>query len=183
MPLLAAAAPPFFQAHITAALPGRYPPPGAPYAAFGALAKSSLAALLGWLLWLPGFAQTPAPVGDGLRGDYYDGLNFEHFVQTRRDPRLDFNWHERGPLRGVPANYFTVRWTGWLVPPVTGRYVLRLTVDDGVRLWLGNQPLLSEWRGQSLSYYEAPVALQAGHAYRLRLDYCQYSASSRLLLS
>jgi outer membrane protein OmpA-like peptidoglycan-associated protein len=137
------------------------------------------------LAWLPmlGFAQTLAPVGDGLRGDYYDGLNFEHFIQARRDARLDFSWQERGPVSGVPANYFAVRWTGWLVPPVTGRYVLHLAVDDGARLWLGNRQLLDEWRGQPLGYYQAEVELQAGHAYRLRLDYCQYSSASRVLLS
>lgn len=81
-------------------------------------------------------AQPAAGLSPGLRGDYYEGLNFEHLVWTQRDARLDFDWHHRNPVLGVPATSFTVRWTGWLVPPVTGRYVLHLTVDDGVRLWL-----------------------------------------------
>jgi uncharacterized protein YndB with AHSA1/START domain len=118
-----------------------------------------------------------------LRGDYYDGLNFERWVRTRRDARLDFDWHENSPVPGVPATYFTVRWTGWLVPPVTGRYVLHLTVDDGVRLWLGNRRLLEEWGGQPLGSYRAAVDLRAGRAYPLRVEYCQYSATSRLRFS
>jgi hypothetical protein len=92
-------------------------------------------------------AQTAAVLSPGLRGDYYEGLNFEHLVWIQRDARLDFDWHERSPVPGVPATSFTVRWTGWLVPPVTGRYVLYLTVDDGVRLWLNQRLLLAEWRG------------------------------------
>lgn len=147
--------------------------------------------LFGWLaLAAPAAAQpqgavarAQAAVGDGLRGDYYDGLNFEHFIKTRRDALIDFNWNHEQPMPGVPAEEFTVRWTGWLVPPVTGHYVLHLAVDDGARLWLDGKQLLDEWRGQPLGYYVVPVDLQAGRPYRLRLDYCQYSrdATARML--
>jgi outer membrane protein OmpA-like peptidoglycan-associated protein len=139
--------------------------------------------LLGSLaLGAPAGASAQAAVGDGLRGDYYDGLNFEHLIQTRRDALIDFYWHDEKPISGVPAEQFTVRWTGWLVPPVTGHYVLHLAVDDGARLWLDGKQLLNEWRGQSLSYFDMPVDLQAGRPYRLRLDYCQYSLDARVLL-
>ncbi|NML65608.1 OmpA family protein [Hymenobacter sp. RP-2-7] len=121
-------------------------------------------------------------VGDGLRGAYYDGMNFEHFIGARLDRTIDFYWPNEQPMRGVPAEQFTVRWTGWLVPPTTGHYVLHLAVDDGARLWLDGQQVLDEWRGQPLSYFDVPLELEAGHPYRLRLDYCQYSLSARALL-
>jgi len=134
------------------------------------------------VLSAPLVAKAQAAGGDGLRGDYYDGLNFEHLVQTRRDPLIDFYWRGEKPISGVPAESFTVRWSGWLVPPVTGHYVLHLSIDDGARLWLDNKQLLDEWRGQPLGYYDVPLDLQAGRPYRLRLDYCQYSrdATARL---
>lgn len=128
-------------------------------------------------------AQPTAGLRPGLRGDYYEGLQFEHLVRTQRDAQLDFDWHEHSPVPGVPPASFSVRWTGWLVAPVTGRYILHLTVDDGVRLWLNQHLLLDEWRGQYLSVYQVAVDLQAGQAYPLRLDYCQYSHTTRLLLS
>jgi outer membrane protein OmpA-like peptidoglycan-associated protein len=127
-------------------------------------------------------ARATAALGDGLRGDYYSGLNFERFVKTRHDALIDFYWPEEQPMPGVPAEEFTVRWTGWLVPPVTGHYVLHLTVDDGARLWLDGKQLLDEWRGQPLGYYSVPIDLQGGRPYRLRLDYCQYSREARALL-
>jgi len=144
-------------------------------------------ALLCWLgslsIGVSGMARAQGAGGDGLRGDYYDGLNFEHRIHTRRDALIDFYWHGEKPVSGVPAEEFTVRWTGWLVPPVTGHYVLHLSIDDGARLWLNNEQLLDEWRGQPLGYYDVPVDLQGGRPYRLRLDYCQYSreATARLL--
>lgn len=127
-------------------------------------------------------ASAQAAVGDGLRGDYYDGLNFEHLIQSRRDALIDFYWHGEKPISGVPAEQFTVRWTGWLVPPVTGHYVLHLAVDDGARLWLDGKQVVDEWRGQPLSYFDVPVDLQGGRPYRLRLDYCQYSRDARAVL-
>ena len=36
--------------------------------------------------------------GHGLRGDYYAGLNFEHLIQTRRDPLVDFTWRFDQPI-------------------------------------------------------------------------------------
>jgi outer membrane protein OmpA-like peptidoglycan-associated protein len=126
-------------------------------------------------------ARALAAQGDGLRGDYYRGLNFEQFVKTRHDALIDFYWPAEQPMPGVPAEEFTVRWSGWLVPPVTGHYVLHLTVDDGARLWLDGKQLLDEWRGQPLGYYSVPIDLQGGRPYRLRLDYCQYSREARAL--
>jgi outer membrane protein OmpA-like peptidoglycan-associated protein len=144
--------------------------------------RLTLRFLLGTLAGAVPFITSAQATGDGLRGDYYDGLNFEHRMQTRRDARIDFYWHDEKPITGVPAEQFSVRWTGWLVPPVTGHYVLHLSVDDGVRLWLDGKQLLDEWRGQPLSYFDVPVDLVGGRPYRLRLDYCQYSHEARALL-
>lgn len=138
----------------------------------------------GWLLaGLPASAQAQALVGDGLKGDYYNGLNFERLVLTRHDAAIDFNWHQSSPASGVPAESFSVRWTGYLVPPTTGHYTLHLTVDDGMRLWLNDRQLLNEWRGQSISLYKLEVDLKAGVPYALRIDYCQYGYDSRALLA
>jgi len=131
---------------------------------------------------LPVVAHAQVTKGDGLRGDYYQGSNFERLVHSRRDALVDFYWHNEQPMPGMPTEQFTVRWTGWLVPPVTGYYVLHLAVDDGARLWLDNRQLLDKWHGQPPSYHTIPVELQAGRAYHLRLDYYQNLHDARALL-
>lgn len=121
---------------------------------------------------------TSAPVGDGLLGLYYQGRNFDLFRHRQVDAAIDFYRYHQPPAEGVPAEDFSARWTGWLLVPTSGHYVLHLDVDDGARLWLDGRQLLDEWRGQSLSSYTLDLDLQAGHAYSLRLDYCQYGAVS-----
>lgn len=140
--------------------------------------------LLAW--WLPGtpaWAQAPLPTGDGLKGDYYEGTDFEKFVLTRRDATINFNWGQQPPAPGLGAELFSVRWTGWLVPPTSGKYLFHVTVDDGIRLWLNDQLIMNEWRGQPLSSYTAAVELRAGEPYRLRVDYCQYSMDTRVFVT
>lgn len=136
---------------------------------------------LGLLSPTPGLVKaqgTLPPMGDGLLGTYYQGRNFEQFRHRQVDATIDFQRRNQSPVEGVTAEDFSARWTGWLCVPTSGHYVLYLTVDDGARLWLAGRQLLNEWRGQATSSYEVAVDLQAGRAYALRLDYCQYGADS-----
>ncbi|MDQ2772146.1 MAG: PA14 domain-containing protein [Bacteroidota bacterium] len=121
----------------------------------------------------PAGAQAPLPTGNGVLGEYYDGANFEHLVARRRDATLAFDWHHAPPAPGVPAEYFSVRWTGWLVPPASGRYLLHATVDDGVRIWLNDRLVMDEWRPQPVRTFTTTLELTAGVPYKLRVDYYQ----------
>ena len=149
-----------------------------------------LASRLKALLLVPGllgtgaaWAQSSVPVGDGIVGEYYDGTNFGRFVVRRRDATINFNWGQQPPVPGLGAEQFSVRWTGWLVPPASGKYVFHVTVDDGIRLWLNERLLMNEWRGQSISNYTTAVELRAGEPYRLRVDYCQYGLDTRVFIT
>jgi outer membrane protein OmpA-like peptidoglycan-associated protein len=137
-----------------------------------------------WLaLGAPFGAGAQVPRGHGLHGAYYQGPNFEQYLTSRRDATLDFDWHGRPPLVGVPAEQFSARWTGWLVPPATGRYVLHLRVDDGSRLWLDERLLLDDWTSQGLHYYQLALELRAGVAYALRVEYRQQQGPAQLRLA
>ncbi|NLF02737.1 MAG: glucan 1,4-alpha-glucosidase, partial [Anaerolineales bacterium] len=61
----------------------------------------------------------------GLRGTYYRNPSFEgQPAFTRVDATVDFVWSEASPASGNPADPFSVRWAGVLIPPVTGQYRL-----------------------------------------------------------
>ena len=128
-------------------------------------------------------AQAQAPTGDGLKADYYDGVNFDRFVLSQRAASIAFDWAHQPPAPGLPAEYFSVRWTGWLRPPASGRYVFHVTVDDGMRIWLNDQLILNEWRPQPVRSFTTIVALKAGQAYRLRVDYFQDILDTRAQLT
>ncbi len=107
----------------------------------------------------------------GLKGEYYNGTSFETKVLTRTDPQIAFDWTGRSPVNGIGESYYSVRWTGKLLAPASGRYVFNAKVDDGIRIWVGNQKVMDVWQLNDYKRFTGSVVLQAGQYYDLRVDY------------
>jgi beta-glucosidase len=121
----------------------------------------------------------------GLKGEYFRGKEFAGSpVLTRVDRRIDFRWDrgaptdelvargELAPNLGLDTDEYSARWTGQIVPPVTGRYELTVTGDDGFRLALDGKTLVDEWTTTSRARArKAVVDLVAGKPYDVRLEY------------
>jgi outer membrane protein OmpA-like peptidoglycan-associated protein len=90
---------------------------------------------------------------------------------TRIDPQVDFNWNWQSPGPGVPREYFSVRWTGKLYAPTTGKYRFSATVDDGVRVWVNGRKVIDEWRKQDDSQFVGEIDLKGWQLYDLRIEY------------
>jgi outer membrane protein OmpA-like peptidoglycan-associated protein len=130
---------------------------------------STLPSLLLWLVVGRAMAQQDQKFG--LKGEYYNGTNFEQKVLTRVDPQLDFNWRQSSPARGVNQSYYSVRWTGKLVAPASGRYTFNAKVDDGIRIWVGNRKVMDVWQLNDSKTFTGSIVLEGGHVYDLRIDY------------
>lgn len=68
------------------------------------------------------------PVGVGLRGEYYgrDGL-LGPVILSRIDAAVDFDASLAWPAE-LAARARSVRWSGWVKPPLSGRYRFHLDV-------------------------------------------------------
>ena len=127
----------------------------------------------------------PGAADRGLKGEYFRGRDLSGSpVLTRVDSRVSFRWDrgaptsemvargEMAPDKALDNDDFSVRWTGHLVPPVSGRYELTVTGDDGFRLTVDGRTLVDEWTTTSRARARsAPVDFEAGRAYDLRLEY------------
>lgn len=113
----------------------------------------------------------------GLTGAYFAGplqpstFDLEpSFVRV--DPLVDFKWRAATPLGELPTQPFAVRWTGALIPPVSGAYRLGVRGSSGFRLLLDGQELLPIQVSEHEAFTRvAPMTLEAGRLYDLRLDY------------
>ena len=105
----------------------------------------------------------------GLKGEYFPNRTLTGApAATRTDPQLRFDWWDVAPVPGIPADTFSIRWTGWLVPPVTGRYALGVSALGLVRMYLDDSVLVqSGWPGTR----SADVDLVAGRPRRIRVDF------------
>jgi beta-glucosidase len=83
------------------------------------------------------YSERPDGRVTGLEGAYFNNYELEDEpFSTRVDGTIDFAWWEDPPLEGMKADSFSVRWTGTLLPPVSGKYSLGVRVFGHARLFL-----------------------------------------------
>ncbi len=127
-----------------------------------------------------------AKKAQGLRGEYFNNKDLQGApVVTRTDRQLDFDWFTNSPVPQLPVDNFSVRWTGKIVPPVSGTYQLGARADDGVRIYIDDQLFIDAWRDGGAKTVTKPIELQAGREYKIRIEYYDRyaSASAKLIWS
>jgi len=112
------------------------------------------------------------PGEHGLKGEYFANQNLEGKpALVRTDSLVGFTWGMGSPDSTIPLDHFSARWTGRIVPTVSGTYRLGASTDDGMRLTLDGKLLIDSWydRGTTLDF--VTVSLVAGKSYDIKLEY------------
>lgn len=109
--------------------------------------------------------------GDGLQAAYFASADLSGPAVNRLDPQLNFSWKHAAPAKGVSPSPMSVRWTGDIVPPVSGKYTFITAAQGSVLLTLNGQPIISDWRVHRLRSDRAVLTLNAGQKYSLEIDY------------
>mgnify|MGYP006277495245 CR=1 FL=1 len=142
-----------------------------------------------WAENLPVFEIIPGSVlrtpdgNPGLQAEYFNNNQFEgEPVATRIDSIIDFNWWDQAPLDTLDADNFGVRWTGKLVPPKDGWYVLGAEGFNAFRVFFEGRELLS-FRGihHSRKVYEE-VILKEGVEYDIQIEFWDYHGDATMQL-
>ncbi|BAU12498.1 PA14 domain-containing protein [Leptolyngbya sp. NIES-3755] len=113
----------------------------------------------------------PAGTGTGLRGEYFDNIDFTSLRVTRTDPTVNFNWGTGSPDPQIAPDTFSVRWTGQIEPLYSDTYTFFTTTDDGVRLFVNGQLVIDSFIDQGATERRGTIALQAGQKYDIRMEY------------
>ncbi|MGB8225735.1 MAG: glycoside hydrolase family 3 C-terminal domain-containing protein, partial [Sedimentisphaerales bacterium] len=120
----------------------------------------------------------------GLKGDYYRGTDLQgQPVLSRVDSELKMDWGYRSPTTAdiaqgtLPADkkidddYFSARWTGQLLAPVSGEYKLGIASDDGCRLYLDSKKILDGWSRHRMRLFTGDITLEKGKRYDITIEY------------
>lgn len=105
---------------------------------------------------------------------------------VRTDPQLSFAWNRPGaaaPSAGVPTEWFTVRWAGFVALPA-GKWQLGARHGDGVRIRVDGQQVLDRWvvgpPGPAATFQDGTVA--GGAVHEIGVDYFQAAEDASLQL-
>ena len=119
----------------------------------------------------------------GLNGEYFDNNTLDGEPRlTRVDRQVDFRWTLNSPGRGIPFDWYSVRWTGSIVAPSGGVTRIAVEANDGYRLYLDDRLVLDNWRKQSYGTRAVTVAWAAKSAHRVRLEYFESTGVARVRL-
>jgi glucose/arabinose dehydrogenase len=123
--------------------------------------------------------------GNGLTGEYFTTPTLSGTSMTRVDSTVDFVWGAAAPLAGIPADHFSVRWTGQVMPQFSETYTFYTVSNDGVRLWINGTRIVNNWTNHGTTENQGTIALTAGQRYDVRMEFYEDTgnATARLLWS
>jgi RHS repeat-associated protein len=128
---------------------------------------------------------TPTPQM-GLKGEYYNQVEFGEAAMVRYDTTIDFVWGEGSPSMQVNEDEFSVQWTGRVKTPNgdnTGTYVFMTNSDEGVRLWVDDELIVDNWTAHEETGDSGQIYLQANQEYSIRIEYYEGSGNATMQLS
>lgn len=107
------------------------------------------------------------PAGVSARALVQDGQSYAIYVC----PKVDNG-----------AEEFSVKWSGQIEPKYSETYTFYTFSNDGVRLWVGGQPVVTNWTNHSGAEDRGTISLSAGRKYDIKLDYYQSGGGSTIKL-
>ncbi len=130
----------------------------------------------------PTITPTPTPEpclldGQGLLGVWYNGGggSYSEVLEHRDNDQPFYDWGSTGsPLPGfpnVPADNFSVRWTGELRAEQGGTWVFCSRNDDGYRLWVDGNLTIDSFIPQAPTYNCGQVTVPECSNVEIRIDY------------
>lgn len=117
-------------------------------------------------------APSPNVSVSGLKAEFFSGTTpgAGAPLLTRTDAIIDFDWGTNAPAPQVPADNFSVRWTGFLSAPYSETFTIYAPADDGVRIWINNQLVLNQWPLTG-SWPNFTIALTAGQKVPIKVEH------------
>ncbi|MEM7553097.1 MAG: PA14 domain-containing protein [Cyanobacteria bacterium P01_A01_bin.84] len=109
--------------------------------------------------------------GTGLRGEYYDNINFTDLNLTRIDPTINYDWSIGSPDTSINPDTFSVVWSGQIEAKYSELYTLYSTTDDGVRVFIDDELVIDSFINQPATERSGSIDLEAGQRYNIRIEY------------
>ncbi len=128
------------------------------------------------------YLQTPDG-RQGALGEYFNNREMkDEPVFTRVDDQINFYWEHFSPRFDMPDDDFGVRWTTYLIPPVSGTYALGSWGSSGYEVLLDGKRIISDRNEHHAFHKEYSAELQADRKYKIEVLYKNYSGDADMKL-
>lgn len=134
---------------------------------------SDLAEGVSNLRLIPSIYFTTESSQQGLVGEYFSNTKWSGSpIFTRIDNQINFYWEQGTPSPKLKDDNYSVRWTGYLTPPVSGIYKLGSWGMPSLSVELDGKEILKvEDNPHHAFHSEKEIELQAGRSYKIVYKY------------
>ena len=133
---------------------------------------------------------------EGFLAEYFDNkeLNGEPKFTTI-ETEISHNWGTNSPTedaiargelsqdQAVGKDKFSVRWTSTMEVPETKAYEFVVRGDDGYRMFIDGQKVLSDWGDHSPSSKSYKMDMKAGQEYEIKVEYYESASGAEISLA
>ena len=120
---------------------------------------------------------------EGLLGEYFNNTQLiGKPVVTRVDPQLNFGWTLYGPHPDINFDFYSVRWTGKLTAPATGKFKIGIEGNDGFRLYLNGKLIVDNWKSQTFTTRLTDYQFEKNKIYDIRVEFFEPQGNARFKL-
>lgn len=106
----------------------------------------------------------------GLSVEYFTGPNLEGKSVTHKVENIQFHPANQPPNNAIPPVPLSIRWTGYLTPKTTGKYMFGMNKKGGFRLFVDDKLLLDNWWNE-VEKDGVEIQLEEGKLYAIRVEY------------
>ncbi|PIF02248.1 MAG: glucan 1,4-alpha-glucosidase [Draconibacterium sp.] len=121
---------------------------------------------------IPGEYLYTAEDKHGVTGEYFANAKLEgEPVFTRTDENIQFYWESGSPEPQLPDDDFSIRWTGYISPPLSGVYHIGCWGMPHLDIWLEGEKILLHHSKDHGFHHEKAIELEAGKKYKFVYEY------------
>jgi len=130
-----------------------------------------------------GFAKAPF-----FAVEYFKDANFTDLAKKSVTPMIDFDLGDEDGTgspdasAGIPRDNFSVRWTGTILPPASGKYAFSVNGDNQVRVFI-NSKLVLEKKTPGRAEVSEAVELPGKRAAEIKVEYAHATGDASLHLA
>ncbi|NIF06572.1 beta-glucosidase [Chryseobacterium sp. Tr-659] len=109
----------------------------------------------------------------GLKGIYFSNTTLKgNPAFEKQDEQLNFKWTLYSPdPEKLQPDHYSIRWTGKLEAPDSGKYQLGLRGNDGFRLYVDGKLVIDQWEKLSYSTKTTNIDFVKGKKYDITVEF------------
>lgn len=125
----------------------------------------------------------PSKQKHGILAEYFDNKTFTGTpILKRIEKQINFNWGGGSPSKEIKDDNFSAIYKSELIVPETGEYIFDIASDDGSKLYIDGNCVISNWGDHAIESKLYKVKLEKGRRYKIKVEYYEFGGDASIKL-